>query len=513
MKWFKDLDLRAKLIAVILAITCTTLILASAVQALYQRAVSERSLIAERQVVAQLIANRSTAALSFSDERVARENLSALNVDAAVQMACIYDAQGGLFADYKRQLDASPDCPSGLPSRAGGIANGELFVVQPIHLDGERVGTLTILASLATLSQRTRSDLLVALAILLGAMGLAVLAALRLQRIIFGPIIQLAETARRITQSGDFGLRARATTDDEVGQLVKTFNGMLDAIHERDASLRRSIELLRVEVARREAAETQATEALEQLQQAFERSLQVEKLSALGTFVGGIAHEINNPLMGLSNFISFAQKNPNDPEHAEILEQAQELVRRIARIVDRVLRYGRPGTSLAQPIDLSRLVADACLLLKPEFDRWGIKVEVNRPEPPLQVISDKDVLDQALVNLLLNAIYAVKQQARREIHIELKPVTGGAAIGVADTGSGVPAAVRCRIYDPFFTTKPPGQGTGLGLSVTMRGLLEAGASLKLDEAYQDGARFVIFVPDRPSEPYVADRATARRAED
>ncbi len=495
VKWFARLGLRTKIVLVIAAITCTMLLLASAIQLLYQHTAYQRRAVAEQQVLAQLIADRSTAALSFADAVVARENLAALGVNAAILNACIYDADDRLFAGYDRTADSGPGCAPGLLARPPGIAHGELFTATLIHIDGERIGTLTILSSLADLSARIRTDLLVALAILLVAAGLAILAALRLQRLVSDPVIHLAETAALITRSGDYQVRAEASTGDEVGQLVRAFNGMLDALHERDASLRDSIERLRDEVARRQVAEAEATAAYAQLQQAFEKAVQIEKLSALGSFVGGIAHEINNPLMGLTNYISHVQERTDNPEHAALLGKAQGQVRRIGRIVKRVLRYARTGSAFIQSIDLQALAADACLLLKPELERWSIDVAIQSETPTPRVVSDKDVLDQALVNLLLNAVYAVKGEARREIRVRIASAPGGTALTVEDTGPGVPAAMRSQIYDPFFTTKPPGDGTGLGLSVTMRGLSEVGATLTLDETYQDGARFVILLPD------------------
>lgn len=310
------------------------------------------------------------------------------------------------------------------------------------------------------------------------------------------PIGQVAEALARFEQDA-FVPTLPKKGPREVQALSEAFGEMAKRIGEQTTS----IEHLRAEVALREAAEAAAREALEQVEQAFEKSLQLEKLSALGTFVGGIAHEINNPLMGLTNFIAHVQAHIDDPELADVLEQAQEQVRRIGRTVDRVLRYGRAGSGQLRPIDIHGLVSDARLLLKPELDRWGVNLEVDISDPPPRIVSDRDLLSQAMVNLLLNAIHAVKEEQVREIHIQVRPIArGSTAITVEDTGRGVPESLRTRIFDPFFTTKPPGGGTGLGLSVTLRALAEVGASLALDRAYRNGARFVIELPEDPLSP-------------
>jgi signal transduction histidine kinase len=278
----------------------------------------------------------------------------------------------------------------------------------------------------------------------------------------------------------------------EVRELSKAFHDMAERIAQQTAS----IEALNAEVARREAAEERAVKAHAELRQAFEKSLQLEKLSALGTFIGGIAHEINNPLMGLSNFISYVEAKTPDPKHAEILGRAQAQVQRIKRIVERVQGYSAKQAAETGPIDIEKVISDAGLLVKPQLDLFGITLDVQIPKPPPVVVNNKDILDQVLVNLLLNAIHAVSNQPRREIRIDVKTVPTGATITVEDSGPGVPESLSRSIFNPFFTTKQPGQGTGLGLSVSLRELSEIGGSLSLDQSYSGGARFVVLLPDK-----------------
>jgi C4-dicarboxylate-specific signal transduction histidine kinase len=282
----------------------------------------------------------------------------------------------------------------------------------------------------------------------------------------------------------------------EARVLSAAFRSMARRLSEQTTS----IERLRAEVARRQAAEMRANLALADLQQAYEKSLQVEKLSALGTFVGGIAHEVKNPLMGLSNYIDHVRAELDDPELCGILDRALHQVRRIEHIVDGVLRYAGGERADGGALDLAAIVQDVIALLKSQIERGGVALTLSVPEPAPAAFGDRGVVEQALVNLVLNAAHAVRDRPRREVHIEvLAEPSGGAAIAVSDSGPGVPARLRQRIWEPFFTTKAPGDGTGLGLSVAAQNLSASGAALILDSGFGDGARFVIRLPGAPEE--------------
>jgi PAS domain S-box-containing protein len=231
-----------------------------------------------------------------------------------------------------------------------------------------------------------------------------------------------------------------------------------------------------------------------ELDDAREKSLQLEKLSALGTFVGGIAHEIKNPLMGLSNYIAHVSDELDDAELKEILARAQRQVRRIGRIVDGVLSYARSGDGETCAVDLRMVVLEVLNLLHSELARRSVSVIRELPAVAVPVQSNRDVLNQALVNLLLNAIHAVREAPRREIRITVEQHPRQTVLSICDSGPGVPEDQRRRIFDPFFTTKPPGEGTGLGLSVALRELNALGAELRLDEAPEGGACFSILLP-------------------
>jgi diguanylate cyclase (GGDEF)-like protein/PAS domain S-box-containing protein len=238
---FKNLPIKVKLIAVTTTITFVALILATAVHIVYVHHTAKARLAAEQRVLAQIIADRSTAALSFGDERVAVENLTALAADDAVEQACIYDAERRLFADYSPGRSAAGGgCRRTFVDSASGFVGETYLLTQPILLDGTALGLLTLKTSLVALHEDTRSNVLVAIGVLAGALALATLSAMILQRWVSLPIARLAQTAAHITTTQDYDARAESAGADEVGQLVDTFNSMVAAVRTRDVSLRRS---------------------------------------------------------------------------------------------------------------------------------------------------------------------------------------------------------------------------------------------------------------------------------
>lgn len=215
-----------------------------------------------------------------------------------------------------------------------------------------------------------------------------------------------------------------------------------------------------------------------QLQENQEHMLQMEKLSALGTLVGGVAHEINNPLMGVMNFVEFAMEKTADAKSREVLGQAMHEIHRIKAIVRNMLIFIRTRADQTGRCDIRTVVSQTMLLLAGELKKVGIQVNVDLPEELPGVLCNADSLQQVLVNLLLNARDALADHDTPHIDITARHEGEQVMLTVCDNGPGIPEELLSRAFDPFFTTKPPGKGTGLGLSVSLRLIEEAGGSIK-----------------------------------
>ena len=252
-----------------------------------------------------------------------------------------------------------------------------------------------------------------------------------------------------------------------------------------EEALRRLNDELEQKVAERTRELTLATAAM----------VQTEKLSSLGTLVAGLAHEINNPLMGLGNYVQYARDH-SDGRVRELLGKADHEIGRIAGIVDNLLQYARPADDAgSEAVDLIAVARRAAELVAAELRRCRIVLYDRLPAGLPAVQADAAALQQVLLNLLINARDALDARCAagtsREgaappwIALEAGTVSGAGGqidrvwIAVIDNGVGVPAELRGRIFDPFVSTKPRGAGTGLGLSVSDGIVRGFGGSLTL----------------------------------
>jgi signal transduction histidine kinase len=248
------------------------------------------------------------------------------------------------------------------------------------------------------------------------------------------------------------------------------------------------------------------------LQKEMEKKLQIhERLSSIGLLTAGVAHEINNPLEGIGNYLALLEREGADVEtRRRHLELVRHGFARIREIVRDLLRFAPPAASAGEA-DLAAVVESA-LKLAGYSDRFrGVVVEVAGLERPLHVDGDTGRLEQVVVNLLLNAATAMDAangpatdsaigaatRAKRRILIRARRGLSGergaseVELSVADEGPGIQPGDLARIFDPFFTTT---QGTGLGLSVSYGIVRAHGGTLAARNRDEGGAEFIIRLP-------------------
>ena len=231
-----------------------------------------------------------------------------------------------------------------------------------------------------------------------------------------------------------------------------------------------------------------------QLQGNQEHMLQMEKLSALGTLVGGVAHEINNPLMGVMNFVEFVADRTNDAKSKEILNQALQQIHRIKKIVSNMLVFVRSKAIQTGNCEVSEVIRQSLLLLEGELRKTGIQVEVEAADDLPAIHCSADSLQQILINLIINARDALADSLQPVIKIIARPIEGMLELRIIDNGPGIPQEIQTKIFDPFFTTKPPGKGTGLGLSVTRRLVQDVGGSVQVESIQGQGCCLRLHFP-------------------
>ena len=229
-----------------------------------------------------------------------------------------------------------------------------------------------------------------------------------------------------------------------------------------------------------------------------EQLIHSERLSAVGQLVAGVAHEINNPLQSVMGFTELLMEEPISDEVRRDLEQIRVDADRAARVVRHLLLFARRSSLERSIADLNEIVQSTVTLRTFQHKTQGIVcVEHYSIELPL-ILVNREEIQQVVLNLLLNAEQAVRADRRPgAIHIRTGATATTAFVEVADEGPGVPASVASRVFEPFFTTKAVGEGTGLGLSVSL-GIAQAhGGRLEL-VPNDGGACFRLSLPTAPA---------------
>ena len=232
-----------------------------------------------------------------------------------------------------------------------------------------------------------------------------------------------------------------------------------------------------------------------------ERLTQSEKLASLGQFVAGIAHEMNNPLQGVMGHLELLIEmseaaRPLRKELKQIFQEAD----RAAKIVRNLLVFTGAHRIARQKTKVDRILTRALASRKAHLARAGIKVTRRQGERLPPVICDPAHLQQALLNVLINAEHAVLEggAARRiEVSTAARKRATAVVVTIRDHGPGIPLEVMPKIFDPFFTTKDVGQGTGLGLAITYGIVSEHGGTITAANAADGGAVFEIELPAAP----------------
>ena len=226
-----------------------------------------------------------------------------------------------------------------------------------------------------------------------------------------------------------------------------------------------------------------------------------EHLASIGLLASGIAHEVNTPLTGISSYtqLLLESRSPQDPEYP-ILRTIAQQTQRAAGIASSLLNFARQADGDYHAIDPSAMAAETLQLFEPHLrgKRIELRKEIEEPLPTIQ--GNRGRLQQVLMNLLLNAVDAMP--AGGIVTVRASSSGGRIRIQVGDTGIGIAPEHLEKIYDPFYTTKPRGQGTGLGLSVSYGIVKEHAGTLSAESTPGEGSRFTISLP-------IAE-ATARR---
>jgi len=283
--------------------------------------------------------------------------------------------------------------------------------------------------------------------------------------------------------------------------LNKAHAELEERVRERTVELAKANESLRGEIAERKRAENE----LWRLQREMGR---VERLAALGRITGTIAHDLGTPLNSVLGYTQLLEQENLSEGGRRRLSVIETQVQRMEGIIQQYLSNTRRSPHKKQ-VDVNDLIEETLLLLKPIFQQQGVQVRTDLADSLPPISGDDTSLQRLLINLIDNAVDAIKDGGTLEISSRVSHISDGHGAGIiveiADSGVGIPAELLPRIFDLFVTTKPPGKGTGFGLVVCQEILKAHGGTIEIRSQLGEGTAVQIFLPtndgaDRMSVP-------------
>lgn len=343
---------------------------------------------------------------------------------------------------------------------------------------GQQVVSVRYLLSYDSIDARMRDTrkqfVMIAIAALVGCLVMVSLVARRITQ----PVARLTDGARSLAR-GELQTRIDSEGHDELGTLARAFNDMAESLAANRSELTRKNEAL--------------SAANDNMQSMQEQLLRSERLAAIGQLAAGVSHEIDNPvgiILGHAELV-LEDLQEDDPLREDVRAIIDEC-RRCKRITGGLLGFARLPEGHQDRVDLNRLVEEAVSSLRPQKLFKNLDVTTTPFQDELFVTADVDQLRQVMINILLNSAQAL--QGTGQVVIALSQKEGHAVITIDDSGPGIPEDDREKVFQPFFSTKPPGKGTGLGLPLC-RKLIEAqGGEIFAQQASLGGARLQVLLP-------------------
>jgi signal transduction histidine kinase/ActR/RegA family two-component response regulator len=415
--------------------------------------------IDEVTVEARLLSVLVGGALDFDNRGAARDYLEALRANPEAQAGAIYDAHDQLFASYSRKH--LPSLPMMPPPQGASFDGNRLIVSVPVTQEGRKLGSIYLDMLTEPIAHRLQRYLGIGLLVTMAALL----------------VVVLGTAHSALTRAND-ELERRAVD--------------LDAANRQ----------LRAQIAERERAE----EALRQSQ----------KMEAIGRLTGGVAHDFNNLLTIVGGNLDLLDRMADSAADTEVprdrlrrlVEAAQRGLARGAQLTRQLLALSRQEPLEARIVDINAAIADfASLVERAIGETVELRLALGDDSWPCKL--DPAQFEAAILNLAINAKDAIEDGGRLTIGTELvrsADEPGGAlelnppyiVLTVADTGSGMPPDVLARIFEPFYTTKPVGKGSGLGLAQVWAFVTQTGGRIVVDSAPGSGTEFRMFLPLSPA---------------
>jgi signal transduction histidine kinase len=471
MPRFPDLPIGRKLVVVGVAASTVALAVSTAIFFLMTVVALRDDIEKDLNLQAVILGDNVASSVAFREPDTAIEALAALQASSTIDMACLYFMDGPLFRGYA--ANPAIPCPATFAAVPTSVDTGVMVVRDVVHRK-QKYGKLYMRGNFGEVRDRLAAHVVGAIVAIALGVAAAVLLSARIQRVVAGPIQDLSSTALKISQAGDYSLRATKRSDDEIGQLVETFNTMVAEVERRDEQLRSASRLK-------------------------------------DEFLAALSHELRTPLNAVLGWIQVLRLAPYDPA---LTARAYLSIERNARaqtaLIEDLLDISRVVTGKlhfkVEVVDLTAIVEAALEVVRPAAEAKSITIERQLLPSPQHVLGDANRLQQIAWNVLSNAVKFTAGGGR--VEVSLGTVGDNYVLEVADDGVGIAPEFLPHVFDRFrqadgSLTRPHG-GLGLGLAIA-RELTElhGGRIVARSAGSGRGTTLTVTLPRSAASPRVA----------